>query len=467
MDPVSGLPIISRLGNLLNASSNGTMDILNEKGGDIFGDGSGNLYLVANSSNLYKINPNTRISTFLGSVNPFPGTSNSISVDAAGNVFIGGAYQNVFNVNLATMNASSITGGNTSNVWTNGDYTSCAFPVLAPALTANKTYSNLNGLPFVVGGDTIEYRIEVLNTGNINAAGVRLYDGIPLSTNYIPNSTRLNGVPIADVSGAMPYSVTGGALINTTGELPGIIKPGSANRVIMTFRAKISPGNYICNQSRITLLDDNGNTMWINSDDPTQTGGQNPTCFYSDGVLPATNISFTGSVINGVSHLRWKVSNDLDVSSYEIEYSEDGLMFTNVGSIQAKNNGAYDNTYTFEDKNSSHGKRFYRLRLQGKNKLHTYSKTVTLASSNESIVSVLPNPFIQQVTVSLQLRTAEQITIRLIDLQGNIIRESRNVLTVGNHHVRLDIDKPLMRGVYILEAFAGTKKLVQEKLIRQ
>ena len=190
----SGLPIITRMGALLNAPSNGSMDILNEKGGDIFGDGSGNLYLVANSSNLYKINPNTKVATFLGSVNPFPGTSNSIAVDASGNVYIGGAYQNVYTVNLATMGASSITGGSTTNVWTNGDYTSCAFPVLAPALTANKTYSNINGRPFVVGGDTIEYRIEVSNTGNINAAGVKLYDGIPMSTNYIAGSTKMNGV---------------------------------------------------------------------------------------------------------------------------------------------------------------------------------------------------------------------------------------------------------------------------------
>src|SRR5262249_41179940 len=159
------------------------------------------------SSKFYKINPNTRVATYLGAVNPFPGTSNAISVDAAGNVYIGGAYQNVFSVNLATMNATSLTGGSTTNVWTTGDYTSCAFPVLAPLLSAKKTFKNINGKSFIVGGDTVEYRIEVLNSGNINAAGVKLYDGVPAGTTYVPNSSKLNGVAVADVTGQMPYAV--------------------------------------------------------------------------------------------------------------------------------------------------------------------------------------------------------------------------------------------------------------------
>src|SRR6185369_900226 len=98
-----GIPVITRLGPLINDVINGGNDVLSEVGGDIFGDGSGNLYLIANSSKLYKINPNTRITTFLGSVNPFPGgASNSIAINPAGTVYYGGAYQNVFTVSLAT-----------------------------------------------------------------------------------------------------------------------------------------------------------------------------------------------------------------------------------------------------------------------------------------------------------------------------------------------------------------------------
>ena len=462
----SGLPVITPMGALLNSSSNGSMDILNENGGDIFGDGSGNLYLVANSSNLYKINPNTKVATFLGSITPFPGTSNSIAVDASGNVFIGGAYQNVFNVNLATMAASSLTSGNTSNVWTSGDYTSCAFPVLAPALIANKTYSNINGNIFVVGGDTVEYRIEVSNTGNINAAGVRMYDGIPSSTAYIPGSTKMNGVTVPDIGGAMPYSVTGGLLIHSTGEQPGIIKPGAAYKVVITFRAKIDPAHYICNQSRITLLDDNGNTMFINSDDPSQPGGQNPTCFYSDGVLPASHITLKGTIYNEQSNLAWTVTTDQVVNRYDIEFSADGYTFVNAGTVTGKADGSYENRYHFTDAINKNETRFYRLKLIGKNGLYTYSETIRLTAGKQAVVNVLPNPFQREIKVDLQLRTTEDLIIRLLDFQGKVVVYNKKTLSVGNHSIKLDVPETIPAGMYIIEVYSGTEKILNKKMVK-
>ncbi len=188
VNPATNIPTITRLGELINDGSNGSFDILAESGGDIFGDGSGNLYLIANSSRMYKINPNSKIATYLGGVNPFlPALPTPLQWMHQAQMYIGGAYRNVYTVNLLNHGRrNSITGGNTNNVWTTGDYTSCAFPVLAPALAANKTYRNINGSPIIMGGDTVEYRIEVINTGNINAAGVKLHDAIPNATLYIP-----------------------------------------------------------------------------------------------------------------------------------------------------------------------------------------------------------------------------------------------------------------------------------------
>jgi uncharacterized repeat protein (TIGR01451 family) len=467
INTVTGLPDITRLGPLLNAPSNGSNDILDERGGDIFGDGSGNLYLVANSSNLYKINPTTRVSTFLGAISPFPGTSNSMAIDAAGNVYVGGAYQNVHNVNLATMNASSITGGSSSNVWTNGDYTSCAFPVLAPALVANKTYRNINNKPFVIGGDTVEYRIEVSNTGNINAAGVKLYDAIPPSTNYIPGSTFVNGVARPDIGGAMPYSLPGGAFINTLGEQPGIIKPGSPNKVVLVFRARIDPMHYICNQSKISLLDDNGNTMFINSDDPGQPGGQNPTCFFSDGVLPASNISLKGKISGNVSNLSWSVTTDQDVKSYEVQFSADGYSFVTAGIVEAKSNGAAVNNYRFDDNLHYGTLRFYRLKLTGSNGLYTYSEIIRLSTDTNPVVTVTPNPFVKQLRISLQLKTSEEIRVRLIDFQGRTVLENKTLLSKGAQKINIDVPEKSSAGMYIIEIYTGKEKIFKQKLIRQ
>ena len=66
IDSSTNLPVISRLGALINNVANGSYNILSEVGGDIFADGSGKLYLIANSGRTYSIDPATRIATYTG-----------------------------------------------------------------------------------------------------------------------------------------------------------------------------------------------------------------------------------------------------------------------------------------------------------------------------------------------------------------------------------------------------------------
>lgn len=465
------IPEITPLGPLLNDISNGSSNnILNETGGDIFGDGSGNLYLVANSSKLYKINPNTRVSTYLGQVNQPASSSNSIAVDASGNVYISGAYQNVYRVDLTSMVGTSITSGSTTNVYTNGDYTSCGFPVLAPALIANKTYRNINGSPFTIGGDTVEYRIEVTNTGNINAAGVKLHDDIPTSTLYIPNSTRLNGIAVPDVAGVMPFAVTGGRYINSPVETQGIIKPTVPHMAVMTFRVKIPPLALVCNQSRITLFDVNGQVIFINSNDPTLPGGQNPTCFFSDGTLPIGNLAFKGSLLNDKSLLQWEVKDEQHINYYEIQYSTDGANFTPTGQVISKGNNNDKNTYQFTDQSHTEATlRFYRLRIVGtRGGAHSYSPVIRLSLKNLQNIRVQPNPFDKVITAKIQLRNSDKVLLRLIDVAGQEIIRSDERLSRGDHTLTLTVGARLTPGVYVLELVTTSDNAVyRQKLIKR
>jgi uncharacterized repeat protein (TIGR01451 family) len=464
----TGLPVITQLGPLINDGINGANDVLAETGGDLFGDGSGKLYLIANSSKLYKINPATRITTFLGSINPSPtSSSNSIAIDAAGNVYIGGSYQDVFKVNLATMGGTSITGGSTSNVWTSGDFTSCGFPVLAPALIANKSYVNTRGLPFVVGGDTVEYTIQVTNTGNINAPGVKLYDSVPSSTLYVPNSTTLNGVTVADVSGVMPFAVTGGRFINSPGEQSGIVKPGVANKAVVKFRAVTDPNVYVCNQSRITLLDADGNTIFVNSDDTTQSGSQNATCFLTDGVLPLNSLQFRGSLNNNQSVLQWSLHEDAKVAGYELEYADEPSHFKTAGKLIAQPAGNAINNYQFIDKvNTTAVTRFYRLKVVQKGGSYSYSGIVFLSLKDVGM-QVYPNPFKKEINVQLQLKTADNIKFRLIDFYGREVFVTTQKLTAGYHSVSLAVPPGCAPGMYALEVLTGNGQLFQQKLLKR
>ena len=308
IDPSTSLPVISPLGALINDVNNGANDVLAEVGGDMFGDASGKLFLIPNSGKLYRIDPATRVAVYLGTISGMPtGGANAVAVitnyEYVGGipqevpyVYIGGAYQNVYKVDLSTMIATAIA-SSASNVYKTGDYTSCALPIYESVVKATKKYTDLNG-GFVLSGDPIEYTIEVTNTGNINAGGVKLFDAIPAGSHYTANSTTVNGVAVADIGGSMPFAASGGQFIYSSGASAGIIKPGDANKVVIKFMITTDPRIYICNQATVSFPDGNGSTMFVITEDPAQAGLQDATCFYSDGALGGDRLAVNSTPVN-------------------------------------------------------------------------------------------------------------------------------------------------------------------------
>jgi uncharacterized repeat protein (TIGR01451 family) len=464
------MPEITRLGALINAGSNGSSnDVLtgaSSGGGDLFADGSGKLYLIQNNSKMFKINPATRIATYMGMVNPFPGTSQSLAITASGDVYINGAYHDVYKLTLGNMAATKINASN-DDVFVSGDYTSCGFPVLASSIIADKSYKNKNGSTTVNGGDTVIYTISVENIGNINAAGVYMYDYIPPSTIYLPGTTKLNNIPVADVGGVMPYAVSGGRLVNTLGETGGIIKPGPTNAAIVTFMVVTEPNKQVCNQSKITLLDADGNVMFVNSSDPTNIG-QTPTCFYSDGVLPLTNLKFKGTLKENKSLLTWSMNGDDNVAYYQVEFSDNASVFYTAGKVGGKGlNLTGVNAYEFTDEAHNFAPvRYYRLKVYTKDGGYSYSGIVKL-DANGLTVDASPNPFERDINVMVKLNTAEKVRIRLIDMLGKEVYSSTEQLGIGSHSIVIRIPGNLSRGMYVLDVRAGTEQVYQRKLIKK
>jgi uncharacterized repeat protein (TIGR01451 family) len=84
-------------------------------------------------------------------------------------------------------------------------------------------------------GDRVEYTITVANSGSGPATGVTFNDIIPAHSQYVPNSTTLNGAPVADVGGTMPY--VAGQAINSPGAPVGTIASGATATI--TFRVDV------------------------------------------------------------------------------------------------------------------------------------------------------------------------------------------------------------------------------------
>jgi uncharacterized repeat protein (TIGR01451 family) len=131
----------------------------------------------------------------------------------------------------------------------------------APAFTIEKISTYLSGDPDVLlAGETLRYTITVQNVGTADAAGVEIVDQIPADTTYVPGSTTLNGVALADTpAGSSPLA--DGMPVNAPGDAtPGVMNAAVADNVAtITFDVVVDPdaadGTIISNQAFLSALD--------------------------------------------------------------------------------------------------------------------------------------------------------------------------------------------------------------------
>lgn len=118
----------------------GSFDVQTESGGDIFSDGAGMLYLIANSGRVYKIFVSTRVAIYLGTLTFSPANPlgvNSVGVMPDGNIYVGGGSNYVYRARLSTMTATAVN-TSTTNVWANSDFASCGLPMQLLRVATNE-----------------------------------------------------------------------------------------------------------------------------------------------------------------------------------------------------------------------------------------------------------------------------------------------------------------------------------------
>lgn len=99
----------------------------------------------------------------------------------------------------------------------------------------------------VPNGSVLTYTVTINNTGSIASSGTTLLDALASGTTYVPNSTRMNGVVIADGSGGI-FPFASAALIKSGSSADGVIAVGASS--VVQFQAQVvSPSALIINRA--------------------------------------------------------------------------------------------------------------------------------------------------------------------------------------------------------------------------
>ncbi|MFT3932608.1 MAG: T9SS type A sorting domain-containing protein [Chitinophagaceae bacterium] len=173
-------------------------------------------------------------------------------------------------------------------------------------------------------------------------------------------------------------------------------------------------------------------------------------------VLPLKLVSFTAQLVGSQTNLAWQTVNESNVSGFEVQRMVNSGAWEKIGFVQATNNAASANNYSFVDKSPSIGSDFYRLKVTDLDGKFFYSDVVTieLKTSQNMVYQNMPNPFSGSTTIRYDLKKASFVKIVVFnevgaqvavlvngqnDLGSNRVQWNAQNLPAGNYFCTINI----------------------------
>jgi hypothetical protein len=168
--------------------------------------------------------------------------------------------------------------------------------------------------------------------------------------------------------------------------------------------------------------------------------------------LPVKLLSLTARWEKQNVAINWATASETNSNYFEVERSFDSKKFEPIGKVTAAGNSSRLRNYNLLDASLGNNTTiYYRLRMVDKDGKAEYSKTVSVKRNEVTAerVSVFPNPFTESVYVTLLSDQASDMTVKITDITGRLIREEKSTTTSGSNTVEVNTND-LVAGIYFM-----------------
>lgn len=164
-------------------------------------------------------------------------------------------------------------------------------------------------------------------------------------------------------------------------------------------------------------------------------------------VLPVKLLSFNGTLGSNKATLTWKVANDDEMRSYDIEKSIDGSKFSSIASIKALRNRSAE-TYEATDANLN-ATNYYRLKSVDEKGDVSYSKIVQLSTNTKGKgFSIFPNPVQQTLNIKMATLEKGKYDVNVYGAAGQLVL-SRSIQYDGSGNtLQIELPANMTKGSY-------------------
>jgi Secretion system C-terminal sorting domain len=180
-------------------------------------------------------------------------------------------------------------------------------------------------------------------------------------------------------------------------------------------------------------------------------------------VLANTLASFTGRSTDQGNVLSWTSYDETTATNFTVQRSGDGVNYTTIGTVAGTgNNSTVNHSFTDVDPIPDVSNSYRLLWTDGNGNL-AISNTVTLApTTNSTVIAVTPNPFRDQVTVRMNLSQTEQVSIRVLDSKGAVIKQVQAEGIKGSNAIDVNGLAGLPVSVYFIQVILPDRVFVKK-----
>jgi hypothetical protein len=182
-------------------------------------------------------------------------------------------------------------------------------------------------------------------------------------------------------------------------------------------------------------------------------------------ILPLKLAYFDAKIKKAGTDLTWKVTENGNAASFEIETSMDGQHFDKIGVVQAsENEGSQVYTYFVSGNNTNN---YYRLKIKDSHGNVDYSKIISMNTAGMSTMRLkVSNPVYSSATITYESSQNARCNIRVFNIAGVQVYSQSVDVQAGFNKILVPEAAMKTIGTYILEVTDQLRNRRAHRLVK-
>ncbi len=161
--------------------------------------------------------------------------------------------------------------------------------------------------------------------------------------------------------------------------------------------------------------------------------------------------------------LTWKVAADL-TTTFNIERSNDGIHFNNIGNIMATTQRC-QLPFNFTDEKPLNGKNYYRIKITDVNGVSFYSKILVTGKTRSGFEIIAITSDQNNTNLYLNVSKDQTINMKMIAADGKMVYSKSKTIAAGTNQLSLQTGN-LSKGIYTLLVYTSEGELITKRFLK-